>query len=45
MYSCNICTTHTNICIEEEQNELFNDYKIATKEKDTKNYLKLQKNQ
>ena len=45
MYSYNICTTHTNICTGGEQNELFNDYNIATKEKDKKNYLKLQNNQ
>ena len=42
MYSCNKCTTHTNIFTQGEQNELFNDYNKATKEK--KNYLKLQNN-
>ena len=32
-----------NICTQGEQNELFNDYYKATKEEDTKSYLKLQK--
>ena len=32
-----------NICTQGEQNELFNDYYKATKEEDTKIYLKLQK--
>ena len=46
LHSSNICTTQTNICAQGEKKkkkELFNDQYNATKENNTKKFLKVAK--